>query len=138
MLISSHENRLRTCDGTPLQIRPAGRSVPDADQKARLSEIERRYQGKIAEREIFLKNSLKRRLADQNAEEIEKIKKQLASERARLEEDREDEKERVRKGSLPGRRPAGLFRFRGSLDHPIPGLGHLRKNARSAALRCSA
>jgi hypothetical protein len=74
----------------------AGRPLT-AEQKARLAEIDRVYQGKIAEREIFLKKQLNDALAAQNAEEYEKIQKQIVSERARLEEEREDEKERVRR-----------------------------------------
>lgn len=68
-----------------------------AEKKARLAEIDRVYKGKLAEREIFLKQQLEQALADQKMEEIEKIKKQIASERARIEEEREEEKERVRK-----------------------------------------
>lgn len=74
----------------------AGRKLTD-EQKARLAEIDRVYQGKIAEREIFLKKQLNDALAAQNAEEYGKIQKQIVSERARLEEEREDEKERVRR-----------------------------------------
>ena len=68
-----------------------------AEQKARLGEIDRLYQGKIAEREIFLKKQLNDALTDGKADEVEKIQKQLTNERARLEEEREDEKERVRR-----------------------------------------
>lgn len=68
------------------------------EKKARLAEIDRVYQGKLAEREIFLRKQLDDALADQKLEEVEKIRQQLASERARLEEEREDEKERVRRG----------------------------------------
>jgi hypothetical protein len=68
-----------------------------AEQKSRLAEIDRVYQGKLAEREIFLKKQLNDALADGKADEYEKIQKQLASERARLEEEREEEKERVRR-----------------------------------------
>lgn len=79
-------------------------SDPDAgpprtpEQKARLAEIDRVYQGRIAEREIFLKKQLNDLLAAGNREEAEKIKKQLASEKARLEEEKEAEKEQVRRG----------------------------------------
>ncbi|MEO7599835.1 MAG: hypothetical protein ABIV50_12935 [Opitutus sp.] len=69
-----------------------------AEQKARLGEIDRVYQGKLAEREIFLKKQLNDAYAAQKAEEVQNIKKQIASERVRLEEEREDEKERVRRG----------------------------------------
>jgi len=67
------------------------------EKKQRLAEIDRVYQGKLAEREIFLKKQLDDAFAAQKADEIEKIKKQISSERARLEEDREAEKEKVRK-----------------------------------------
>jgi hypothetical protein len=69
-----------------------------AEQKARLADIDRVYQGRIAEREIFLKQQLDAALGAQNLDESDKIRKQIASERARLEEEREDEKERVRRG----------------------------------------
>jgi hypothetical protein len=75
----------------------AGGKPLNAEQKARLAEIDRVYKGKLAEREIFLKKQLDEALAAQKFEEVGKIQKQLVSERTRLEEDREEEKERVRK-----------------------------------------
>lgn len=68
-----------------------------AEQKDRLAEIDRVYKGKIAEREIFLKQKLEQAIAGGKLEEIEQVQKQIANERARLEEEREDEKERVRR-----------------------------------------
>ncbi|MBX3736668.1 MAG: hypothetical protein KF715_08270 [Candidatus Didemnitutus sp.] len=68
-----------------------------AEQKQRLAEIDRVFQGKIAEREIFLKQQLDAALAKQEFDEADKLRKQIASEKARLEEEREDEKERVRR-----------------------------------------
>lgn len=68
-----------------------------AEKKARLAEIDRTYQGKIAEREIFLKQQLNAALAAQTFDEADKIKKQIGSEKARLEEEREEAKERVRR-----------------------------------------
>lgn len=70
----------------------------NAEQKARLAETDRVYKGKLAEREIFLNQQLDQALSAQNAEEVEKIKKQLQSERAVIEEEREAEKDRIRKG----------------------------------------
>lgn len=67
------------------------------EQKARLAEIDRVHKGKLAEREIFLTKQLNEAYAAQNMDEIEKVQKQIASERARIEEDREAEKERVRR-----------------------------------------
>ena len=74
----------------------AGRPL-SAQQKDRLAEIDRVYQGKLAEREIFLKKQLNEAYAAQKAEEVQKIKQQIVGERARLEEEREEEKERVRR-----------------------------------------
>lgn len=68
-----------------------------AEKKARLAEIDRLYQGKIAEREIFLKQQLTTALGEQKFDEADQIRQQIASEKARLEEEREDEKERVRR-----------------------------------------
>ena len=68
------------------------------EQKARLAEIDRIYQGKLAEREIFLTKQLNDAFVDRKADEVQKIKQQVVSERARLEEEREEEKERVRRG----------------------------------------
>jgi hypothetical protein len=68
-----------------------------AEQKARLAEVDRVYQGKLAEREIFLKKQLNDAYADRKAEEVQKIKQQIASERSRIEEEREEEKERIRR-----------------------------------------
>ncbi len=68
-----------------------------AEKRARLAEIDRVYKGKTAERDIFLKQQLDQAFAAQKADEIEKIKKQIAGERARLEEDKEAEKEKVRR-----------------------------------------
>jgi hypothetical protein len=75
----------------------AGRPLTP-EQKARLAEIDRVYRGKVAEREIFLQKLLEEALGAQNFEEAEKIRKQIAGEKARLEEEREEEKERVRRG----------------------------------------
>ena len=75
---------------------PAAKAL-SPDQKNRLAEIDRIYQGKIAEREIFLKQKLEAALAGQQFDEADKIRRQIAGEKARLEEEREDEKERVRR-----------------------------------------
>jgi hypothetical protein len=77
---------------------PSANKPLTAEQKSRLGEIDRVYKGKLAEREIFLKKQLNEAWSSQNAEEAEKIQKQLVTERARIDEDREAEKERVRRG----------------------------------------
>ncbi len=76
---------------------PSARAPLTPEQKTRLADIDRVYKGKLAEREIFLQKQLEEALSAQKFEEIEKIRQQLVSERARIEEDREAEKERVRR-----------------------------------------
>ena len=86
-----------------LAMERLAKSDPDANQplsagqKARLAEIDQVYKGKIAEREIFLKKQLDEALTEGKLDEVEKIRAQMQSERARLEEDREDEKNKVRR-----------------------------------------
>ena len=77
---------------------PDGGTKLTAEKKARLAEIDLIYKGKIAEREIFLKKRIDEALNEGKLAEVNKIVDQIASERARLEEEREDEKERVRRG----------------------------------------
>src|SRR5690349_1909402 len=69
-----------------------------AEQKGRLAEIDRIYKGKLAEREIFLKKQLDEAFEAQKLEDVEKIKQQISSERARIEEEREAEKDKIRRG----------------------------------------
>jgi hypothetical protein len=66
-------------------------------QKARLAEVDTRYKGKWAEREVFLKGQLEKALIDGDAEASEQVRTQLAREKLRLEEERDEEKERVRR-----------------------------------------
>lgn len=83
-----------------LQRSESGQEKPlSPEQKERLAEISRVYQGKIAEREIFLQQRLAEVQSRGELEEAEKIRKQMAAERARLEEEREDEKNRVRRST---------------------------------------
>jgi hypothetical protein len=85
-----------------LAMERLSKSDPDAsrpltpEQRARLAEVDRVYQGKLAEREIFLGQSLEKARAGRDSDEVEKVQKQIASEKARIEEEREAEKERVR------------------------------------------
>ncbi|MEZ5275325.1 MAG: ComEC/Rec2 family competence protein [Opitutaceae bacterium] len=76
-----------------------GDSKPMTEEmKKRLAEVDTIYKGKIAEREIFLKSTLVQAQSARKWEEVELIEKQIVSERARLEEDREARKERIRQG----------------------------------------
>ena len=68
-----------------------------AEKKKRLAEIDLVYKGKSAEREIFLKQQLDTALGEQKFDDADKIRKQMAGVKALLEEEREEEKERVRR-----------------------------------------
>jgi hypothetical protein len=76
---------------------PAGRPL-SAAQKQQLVELDRLYQGRIAEREIFLKQQLETELAAQKFEEADKVRQQMAREKSRFEEERDAAKEKVRRG----------------------------------------
>ncbi len=64
-------------------------------QRAEIAEIDNLYRSKTAERRVFLEGEIAK-AADQPGES-EMLRKQLASEIARLEEESEAKKERVRR-----------------------------------------
>lgn len=61
-------------------------------QKLAISEVDSEINAKIAEKKIFLEGQM----ATANPEEKEEIRRQLVSELARLEEKREQKKEKIR------------------------------------------
>jgi hypothetical protein len=67
-------------------------------QKQQLADIDQRYKAKRAEREIFLNQQIAAARAAGQAEELEKLREQLRRERTRIDEEREDEKNKVRRG----------------------------------------
>ncbi len=64
-------------------------------QKTELAEIDSLYQSRIAERRIFLEGEI----AKASPLETDDLLRQLASEVARLEEEREEKKDRVRRSA---------------------------------------
>jgi hypothetical protein len=72
-------------------------SLSDA-QKFRLAEVDREIDAKIAEKKIFLEDQL----AKADFHEQDEIRRQLASELARLEEKREREKNKIREENRTG------------------------------------
>ncbi len=63
------------------------------NQKQKLAEVDAKYQAKLAEKEVFLHEQLEK---TQDPVEREQIEHQLVSEKARLAEEREAEKDKVR------------------------------------------
>ena len=66
------------------------------EQKEQLADVDSTYKAKIAERELFLRDEIRKAQAAGNFEEVEKLEKQLSSEIARLREDCERKKEKLR------------------------------------------
>ncbi len=74
-----------------------GESAPVSEEtKAKLAELDETYRAKIAEREIFLQQKLVQAEASGEISEADAIRKQLANEKARLEEEREEKKQKLR------------------------------------------
>jgi hypothetical protein len=67
-----------------------------ADQKKEIAEIDSVYRAKIAEKELFLKDQIRKAHNARNLEEAESLEKQLVSEIRRLQEDCEAKKEKLR------------------------------------------
>ncbi len=66
------------------------------DQKKQLADVDSTYKAKLAEKELFLRDEIRKAQTGGNFEEVEKLEKQLTSEIARLREDCEAKKEKLR------------------------------------------
>ena len=66
------------------------------DQKKGIAEVDSVCRAKIAEKELFLKDEIRKAQGAGNLEEAESLEKQLASEIRRLQEDCETKKEKLR------------------------------------------
>jgi len=66
------------------------------EQKAKLAELSRVYEAKIADREVFLNGEMEKAEAAGEFEQIEQLNKQLASERKVLEAELEVKKNELR------------------------------------------
>ena len=68
-------------------------------KKKQLAELDSKYQAKIAEREIALKDELNKAAAAGDVEKMEQLQKQLVHERAKIQAELEEKKEAVRQKS---------------------------------------
>jgi hypothetical protein len=66
------------------------------EQKKELAEIDSKYRAKIAEKELFLRDQIRRAQAHGKVDDIDSLEKQLASEVRRLQEECEASKEKLR------------------------------------------
>ncbi|MFL6529652.1 MAG: hypothetical protein ACJ8HQ_00815 [Chthoniobacterales bacterium] len=67
-----------------------------SEQKAQIAEIDSSFKAKIAEKELFLKDQLRKAREKGEYGEAESLEKQLAVEVRRLQEDCEAKKEKLR------------------------------------------
>jgi hypothetical protein len=66
------------------------------EQRAEIAEIDSTYKAKIAEKELLLKDQIKKEAQAGNFKEVESLQQQLAMEMRRLQEEAESRKEKVR------------------------------------------
>ena len=68
------------------------------DQRKEIAEIDSIYRAKIAEKEVFLKDQIRKAQNAGKFDEVESLEKQLVTEIRRLQEDSEEKKEKLRAG----------------------------------------
>jgi uncharacterized protein with gpF-like domain len=68
------------------------------DQKKEIAEVDSVYRAKIAEKEVFLKDQIRKAQSAGNSGEAQSLEKQLTSEIRRLQEECEAKKEKLRAG----------------------------------------
>lgn len=78
---------------------PSGNTPLSDEKKAALEQVDRKYEAKIAEREVFLGQKIKASRASGNREDEQQLQRQLSDERNRLNEERDNAKEAIRKGN---------------------------------------
>ena len=72
------------------------------NQKKKIAEVDAVYRAKIAEKELFLKDQIRKAQAVGKFEELESLEKQLSSEIRRLQEECEAKKENLRASFASG------------------------------------
>ena len=72
------------------------------DQKKEIAEVDSVYRAKIAEKELFLKDQIRKAQVAGKFKEVELLEKQLSSETRRLQEECEVKKEKLRASFASG------------------------------------
>jgi uncharacterized protein YydD (DUF2326 family) len=81
------------------RLEKASPSIPlTEEQKREIAEVDSVYRAKIAEREVFLKDQIRKAQIAGNLEEVQSLDKQLSSELRRLQEECESKKDKLRSG----------------------------------------
>jgi len=66
------------------------------EQKKQLAEIDSKYRAKIAEKELFLRDQIRKAQTEAKVDDIDSLEKQLASDVRRLQEECDAAKEKLR------------------------------------------
>ncbi len=66
------------------------------EQKKELAELDSKYRAKIAEKELFLKEQIRKAQIEGKIEDVQSLQKQLSSEVRQLQEECEARKEKLR------------------------------------------
>ena len=66
------------------------------EQKKELAEIDSKYRAKIAEKELFLRDQIRKAQTEGKVDDIDSLEKQLASDVRRLQEECDAAKEKLR------------------------------------------
>src|SRR5215471_9771515 len=66
------------------------------EQKKELAEIDSKYRAKLAEKELFLKDQIRKAQIEGKVDDVASLEKQLASEIGRLQQECEAKKEKLR------------------------------------------
>jgi len=72
------------------------------EQKKELAEIDSKYRAKIAEKELFLNEQIRKAQTEGKPDDVDSLEKQLASDVRRLREECEAKKEKLRASFAPG------------------------------------
>ena len=67
-------------------------------QKKELAEIDSKYRAKVAEKELFLKDQIRKAQTEGKPDDLDYLEKQLVSEVRRLQDECEAKKEKLRAG----------------------------------------
>jgi Ser-tRNA(Ala) deacylase AlaX len=93
-------NRSRMKSAYELAMERLEKSAPTvvltAEQKEQVAEIDSTYKARIAEKELFLRDEIRKARGSGALDEAESLEKQLAIEVRRLQEDCEAKKEKLR------------------------------------------
>ena len=95
-----HQRKIRMKSAYELameRLQEASPSLSLTDkQKKELAELDSKYQAKIAEKELFLKDQLRKAQTEGKVDDIDSLQKQLGAEVRRLQEECQAAKEKLR------------------------------------------